>query len=94
LNDEATALCTKVEKDFLRVLMGGCSTPISALAQTDGDSVVFKGNICSTDGKDLVEVSNKVLITESSYLGEKMARQLLKDEKAQGIITAIRHAKR
>jgi hydroxymethylbilane synthase len=32
LNDEATALCTQIEKDFLRVLMGGCATPISALA--------------------------------------------------------------
>ena len=31
-NDEDTALCTKIERDFLRTLLGGCSTPISALA--------------------------------------------------------------
>lgn len=31
-NDPDTALCTKIERDFLRTLMGGCSTPISALA--------------------------------------------------------------
>ena len=31
-NDERTALCTKIERDFLRALLGGCSTPISALA--------------------------------------------------------------
>ncbi|HVF96266.1 MAG TPA: hydroxymethylbilane synthase, partial [Flavisolibacter sp.] len=46
-NDEATALCTKIEKDFLRVLMGGCSTPISALAAISGETVSFRGNICS-----------------------------------------------
>jgi hydroxymethylbilane synthase len=33
LNDEATALCTKIERDFLSALMGGCSTPISAFAE-------------------------------------------------------------
>ncbi|HEY0041100.1 MAG TPA: hydroxymethylbilane synthase, partial [Flavisolibacter sp.] len=53
-NDERTALCTKIEKDFLRVLMGGCSTPISALAEIDGNTVSFRGNICSPDGCDLM----------------------------------------
>ena len=33
LNDRDTALCTKIERDFLRALLGGCSTPISALAE-------------------------------------------------------------
>ena len=27
-NDSLTALCTKIERDFLRILLGGCSTPI------------------------------------------------------------------
>jgi len=31
-NDEATAVCVKIERDFLSKLMGGCSTPIGALA--------------------------------------------------------------
>ncbi|HEV2355585.1 MAG TPA: hydroxymethylbilane synthase, partial [Puia sp.] len=33
LNDPESALCTKIERDFLRTLLGGCSTPISALAE-------------------------------------------------------------
>src|SRR5258706_1158402 len=32
-NDEETALCTKIERDFLRQLLVGCSTPISAYAE-------------------------------------------------------------
>ena len=55
-NDSLTALCTKIERDFLRTLLGGCSTPISALAQIKGDSIIFKGNIFSVDGKEKVEV--------------------------------------
>src|SRR5438046_7297508 len=31
-NDIETALCAKIERDFLKTLLGGCSTPISALA--------------------------------------------------------------
>ena len=31
-NDIRTALCTRIERDFLRTLLGGCSTPISGLA--------------------------------------------------------------
>jgi len=50
LNDEATALCTKIERDFLKTLMGGCSTPISALAEIENNNVHFKGNIFSLDG--------------------------------------------
>ncbi|MEO6456096.1 MAG: hydroxymethylbilane synthase, partial [Ginsengibacter sp.] len=46
-NDNLTELCTKIERDFLRELLGGCSTPISALAEAADDKILFKGNICS-----------------------------------------------
>lgn len=92
-NDEATALCTKLEKDFLRVLMGGCSTPISALAEWNGDIVSFRGNICSPDGSDLLEVKLEKPASESLQLGEEAARQLLADPKAQHIIETVRNGK-
>lgn len=92
-NDEATALCTKLEKDFLRVLMGGCSTPISALAEWNGDIVSFRGNICSPDGSDLLEVKLEKPVSESLQLGEEAARQLLADPKAQHIIETVRNGK-
>ena len=49
LNDETTNLCTKIERAFLRTLLGGCSTPISALAVLENGTINFKGNICSPD---------------------------------------------
>jgi hydroxymethylbilane synthase len=45
LNDTSTALCTRIERDFLRTLLGGCSTPISALAVEKDNKIHFKGNI-------------------------------------------------
>ena len=92
-NDEVTALCTQIEKDFLRVLMGGCSTPISALAELRDGKVLFRGNICSPDGADLVEVNLEDAKAGSLGLGEVAARQLLNDPKAQRIIETVRNGK-
>jgi hydroxymethylbilane synthase len=92
-NDEATALCTKLEKDFLRVLMGGCSTPISALAEIIDNSILFRGNICSVDGKKKIEVKKQVAIAESEMTGIIAAQELLTNPEAQQILTDIRNAK-
>jgi hydroxymethylbilane synthase len=77
LNDEATALCTKIERDFLRALMGGCSTPISALAMIENGVVIFKGNICSTDGKKKIEVRKTASVPNSYELGLLAANEIL-----------------
>ena len=61
-----TELCTKIERDFLRALLGGCSTPISALAVIENGTLIFKGNICSPDGKKKIEVEKEVQISRCS----------------------------
>ena len=38
-NDSDTALSTKIERDFLRTLLGGCSTPISGLAEIKNNTI-------------------------------------------------------
>lgn len=77
LNDEPTAICTAIERDFLRMLMGGCSTPISALAVAENDVVAFRGNILSLDGRRKAEVARTVSIAESKGLGRIAAEELL-----------------
>ena len=76
-NDAETALSTKIERDFLRTLLGGCSTPISALAEIRNDKVYFKGNILSLDGNKKVEIEKTVPTKEANDLGEKAAHELL-----------------
>jgi porphobilinogen deaminase len=92
-NDADTALCTKLERDFLRTLLGGCSTPISALAEVKEDKIIFKGNICSVDGKEIIEIEKESSKQESKELGINAANEILKDTKAQKIIHAIRNEK-
>lgn len=66
-NDATTALCAKIERDYLRALMGGCSTPISAFAYKEGDIIHFQGNNCSPDGSE-VKQTRKTFIDTRSFI--------------------------
>ena len=88
-NDEATALCTKIERDFLSALMGGCSTPISALAEVRGNEVHLQGNVITPDGKEKAEVDKMVALAEASNLGLMAAREILLNS-GQAIVDRIR----
>ncbi len=79
LNDEATSTCTSVERDFLRALMGGCSTPISAVAEIEGKKLRFRGNILSPDGRMKVEIEKYSELDDIAGLGARMAGLILKD---------------
>ena len=90
-NDEATALCVKIERDFLKALMGGCSTPIGALAEVKDEEVVFKGNVLSVDGKQRSEIGKRVRLNKSKELGIVAGEEIL-SMGADKIIEQIRHA--
>lgn len=77
LNHALTALCTHIERDFLRTLMGGCSTPIAALAIVEGENIVFKGNVCSRDGAEKIDIDMVVAMQEAGSLGGKAAQTIL-----------------
>lgn len=74
-NDATTALCTKLERDYLRALMGGCTTPISALAYKEGDVIHFHGNNCSPDGSEIKETRKKFIDTRSFIKTEPLSAE-------------------
>jgi hydroxymethylbilane synthase len=76
-NDDATALCTKIERDFLSALMGGCSTPISALAEVEDGGVYLQGNIVSPDGKEKATVEKRMALASAANLGMTAAKEIL-----------------
>lgn len=79
LNDVDTEICVNIEREFLRALMGGCSTPISALAIADKNEIFFKGSLLTTDGKSKVEIEKTVSKKNTEGLGLKMGAEILKD---------------
>ncbi|SHI91149.1 hydroxymethylbilane synthase [Aquimarina spongiae] len=78
LNDTTTALCVHIEREFLRVLEGGCTAPIGALARVvEEDIIDFKGVLFSLDGKQKIEVEKKINIENEQQLGEQCAKEIL-----------------
>lgn len=94
LNHNATAYCVKMERDFLEVLMGGCSTPISARAIIAAGRVDFKGNIFSLNGKSHFSIGLEEPFDPGAVsIGQRAGQQLLQ-EGATDIIAEIRNSGR
>ncbi len=95
LHDQQTALCTQIERDFLRTLMGGCSTPISALASIEQNRLYFKGSILSLDGKEKVATEKQLLLDAGEQqlhsLGITAANEVLENG-GKTIVEVIRNA--
>ncbi|MDE3212590.1 MAG: hydroxymethylbilane synthase, partial [Bacteroidota bacterium] len=91
LHDESTALCTRIERDFLRALKGGCATPVSALATINDGKVNLKGNICAPDGSTSIDIERELPKEDAARLGNLCAEALLEDPAAASILYAIRH---
>lgn len=91
LNDSHTALCTHIERDFLRTLLGGCSTPISALATVEKETLMFTGNIFSNNGEKKIQVERKALIADASDLGKDAALEILSNG-GRELVNSIQHA--
>jgi hydroxymethylbilane synthase len=91
LNHASTARCTAIEKDFLRVLMGGCATPISALAIEQDGQIHFRGNLLSLDGKEKIDIEKMIPVSASASLGVDAANELLANG-GKELIATIRNA--
>ncbi len=78
LNHEPTAICTQLEREFLRLLEGGCSAPIGALAYINKEEeVVFKGVLLSVDGTKRLEAEFSAPLGKHENLGRDCANSIL-----------------
>ena len=77
LNDKNTAICVEIEREFLRVLEGGCTAPIGALATIADETVEFTGALFSLDGKTKLEEKASFSLNNYKNQGEKAAKAIL-----------------
>src|SRR6056297_2257312 len=78
LNDEVTDTCTRLEREFLRELEGGCSAPIGALAYIDKENVVnLKGVLLTVDGTKKLEAALTAPFGKHHNLGIDFAKSIL-----------------
>lgn len=79
LNHDATALCTRIEREFLNVMEAGCSAPVGAYAQVRDQQVYFKAVALALDGSERFDFEVTVDPKQTVELGTQAARQLLSE---------------
>ncbi len=89
INHEPTAITTIVERDFLRLMDGGCVAPIGAIAKISGDKINFDIAVHSADGVEKVQLHFVTPLEHYNTLGT----QAYKDAEAQGAVAIIQKLK-
>ncbi len=77
LDHTDSKICVHVEREFLRELEGGCTAPIGALAEIEGEQIHFTGVLLSLDGKDKIEVSETIDLKDRKDFGKRCAQKVL-----------------
>lgn len=79
LNHHETEVCTKIEREFLNRLEGGCTAPIGALAYVDErtEEINFKGVLLSKDGKKKIQVTKNAPLNRHRYLAKDCADYII-----------------
>lgn len=73
-----TGYCLEAERSFLKVLEGGCSIPVFALAQVSSDNINLKGGIISLDGKEKVTEQVNGSLDRAKSIGQSLAETILR----------------
>lgn len=89
LNHQETEICTHIERQFLRTLEGGCTAPIGALAQINGDQIDFHGVLHSLDGKQELTIKKSCNFVSYKDFGKECAEAILTNGGKQ-LMEAIR----
>ncbi|MEM9076844.1 MAG: hydroxymethylbilane synthase [Bacteroidota bacterium] len=89
INHTPSEIETKVEREFLRTLEGGCTAPIGAFAQIQNDILSFIGVLFSLDGKQKLEIEKSVSVKEVEGFGKKCANEIL-NQGGDALMQAIR----
>ena len=92
LADGPTTLACGAERSLLKTLQGGCSAPVGVETSWEGERLVLRSSVISTDGRECVEASKEGVVgsyEEAEALGRELAEELL-GLGAEGILKGIR----
>jgi hydroxymethylbilane synthase len=78
-----TRAAVEAERGFLAALGSGCSLPVGAYAQVDGELVALRAMIADVDGSAPVFADGSAPLTQASSLGHGLGERL-RDAAAQG----------
>lgn len=77
LNDEKTYIQTKVERDFVRVLEGGCQVPIGINAKLKDDKIHIKYILGLPNASEIIQDEIVCDISQYHDIGEQLANKAI-----------------
>ena len=79
LNHHETKVCVGIEREFLKLLEGGCTAPIGALAYVDEktEEINFKGILLKKDGSKKITVNKTAKLGRHRYLAKDCADYII-----------------
>jgi len=79
LNDSDTALCTKQERDFVKAIGAGCSSPVAVNTTIENDKVIIKAMIGYPDGTHILKDELRASRERANNLGNMLAFNMIKN---------------
>ena len=79
INDEESASCVQIEREFMRELGGSCDFPIGGHAYAENGQILFDGLIASPNGEHVIKETKVPANTPG--VGKTVADQLLDKDK-------------
>ncbi len=72
-----TRLCVDVERAFMRAIKGGCTAPIGAHAQVDGDTITLATMVANPSGSTVLRRTASAPATDGVELAKNVADWML-----------------
>lgn len=76
IHDEQTGQRLACERAWLAALDGSCETPIAGLAELDGGTIRFRGEILRPDGSEVIADAERAPIEDAAAMGREVARRV------------------
>lgn len=77
LNDQNAIIETRVERDFVTILEGGCQVPIGVNAEIEGENLHVKAILGMPDGSEMMSESITSTRAEYANVGKALAKSVL-----------------
>ncbi|MBS4330837.1 hydroxymethylbilane synthase [Campylobacter vulpis] len=78
LNDEKSLIESKIERDFIRTLEGGCQVPIGINAELMGEQITVRSILGLPNGKEILRDKRIILKKNYQNFGENLALEFIK----------------
>lgn len=77
LNDEQAVVASRIERDFIKELEGGCQVPIGVNAEILGTSVQIRAILGLPDSSEILQKSLNLPLNESQNAGVLLAKEFI-----------------